>query len=516
MKSEKNNITPTHIKSFSSDISENELEENNQNKINSRIMEIPKVNTYLNLNLHDINNSFCKTSRSSKTDFHQVKNTIHLRINFIININYFIKNYVYDINQIFNKIDSIIYRKITNLIEKSKYYNKFFKEITSNLDKFCFSLDESVNSLNFHFREDKQNFTKVNYIIEKTQNNFTNKINELNKNLQEKLILKGPLSEIKNFHSKISEISKDSYNILNEINKKKDKFCGKYSSHEKLFENFKMNYNSYDKILNLLQKNDFYLIEIELCKVVNKLFTLVDGFFLKYIYCLGELKNICKEFISSVIESIEIYKKEINCLFIINALDTFNIESEDLINNLINSKEIFYDQNDSKDLENLLKIFQNNIIKFNFIKNDQIYYDENFKVNRFKSYEEIVDFFLSIIPEKIKYESSNLSVFNMKFNRTIGYYKEEKESIFVISLQDNILIFSEKLGKKNYEKLYLKNVKFMKIDDKCNPFKFEISEVKLGVLYNSVNRFIFDTKNVWEYLEIKEFFANNKINSIDL
>lgn len=504
-----------NLKALSGDFSDQEFEEKGHNNHTARNIEIPKLTTNININLNDNSNNNLQKSSSSliKTEFPQLKNIIHLRISFLVNINYFIKNYVYDLNQIFNKIDSIIYRKITNLLDKSKYYSKFFKDIISKFENFSFLMEESANSLNFHFREDKYNFSKLNKEIEKTQKVFSTGIFEFNKNIQEKLFAKDSLSEkIKGFHNKIGEISKDSFTILSDLTKKKEKFSNRYNSYEHIFESFKKDYNTTEKLQNNLNKNDFYLIEIELSKIVNKIFSLAEKFFVKYVFCLSQLKNICKDFICFLLELIENYQKILKSFFNINT-NLFEkitmIENDEIVNNIFGDKDLFYDKSEQKELEDLLKIFQNNIIKFNFIKSDVIYFDNNFKTERFKSYEELVDFFISIIPEKVKFESSNLCMYNCKFNQIKGFFKSEKMCILLITIQDNLIIFDEKYSRKNYQKIVKKNAKFSKIDDNNCPFKFEISELKLGVLFNSTDKFIFNTKNPNDFIEFKAFFSEH-------
>jgi len=501
-----------NLKTLSGDFSDQEFEEKDNASLTARNIEIPKLKT-TNINLSDRNNYCSKSARIKKSEFSQIKNMIHLRINFLININYFIKNYVFDLNQIFNKIDSIIYRKITSLIDKSKYYIKFFKDIISKFESFSFSMDESVNSLNFHFREDKYSFHKLNKEIEKTQKIFSTGIFDFNKIIQDKFFAKDSINEkIKNLHNKIGEISKDSFTILSELTKKKEKFCNRFSSYEKTFENFKKDYNSTEKIQNILHKNDFYQIEIMLSKMVNKIFLLAEKFLIKYIFCLLQLKNVCKDFMSMLLESIETYKISLKSFLNINSnfLEKITmIENDEIINNIFADKDLFYDILELKELEDLLKAFQNNIIKFNFIKNDVIYFDENFKMKKFKSFEEIVDFLLLIIPEKVKFESSNMSLFNRQFNQIKGFFKSERTCIIIITIQDNIFLFDEKYSRKNYQRIVMKNAKFNKIDDNNSPFKFDISELKLGLLFNSLDKYIFDTKHPEDFIDLKEFFENN-------
>lgn len=501
-------LTDLSAYSNTGEFSDKELEE----KV-TRNFEIPKSNKYMNVNISDMNSQSNNLIPKNKIEYLQLKNIIHLRINFLVNVNYFIRNYTYDIGQIFNKIDSIIYRKITNLLERRKYYVKFFKDIISNFEKFAFTLEESSASLNFYFREDKQNLNTINKEIHLTQKIFSKKIEEFNSKLAEKLQLKENFGDwLKYFNNKVSEVSKESFSILSELNKKKDKFSIAYSNYEKIFETFKRNYNTSTKLESLLEKYDFFSIEIELSKIINKTFDIAGNFFLKYIYSLSQLKNICREFVKIILDMIQIYRSELKEFFNIceEQLSTFTDKiTENILNEYLSERDIFFDSSELKELEDLFKVFQNNVIKFSFIKNDVIYFDENFSIKKYKSFEEIVDFFISIIPEKINFEASNLCIFNAKFKKTEGMFSKESTNILLVSVQNNLLVFDEKFGRKNFVKLNLKKSKMKKVEDKINPFKFEVSEIKSGMLFNSHVKYIFETKNPEDYVSLKEFFDSN-------
>jgi hypothetical protein len=498
-----NKLSDMSIMSNTGEFSEKELEE----KV-VKNFEIPKSNIYMNVNINDMNTNNNNFIPKNKLDYLQLKNLIHLRINFLVNLNYFIRNYTFDIGQIFNKIDSIIYRKITNLIERRKYYVKFFKDITNNFEKFAFTLEESSTSLNFHFRDDKQNLNAINKEITNTQKVFSKKIEEFNKNLFEKLQLKevSKSDTLKYFNNKISDISKESFSILSELNKKKDKFVNSYNNYERIFESFKRNYNISDKLEGILETYDFFNIEIELSKIINKTFEISESFFLKYIYSLSQLKNICREFVKLILEMIQIYQSELKGFFNIFDNELTSI-TDDILNEYLSEKDIFFDSTELNDLEILFKNFQNNVIKFSFIKNDVIYFDQNFSIKKYKSFEEIVDFFISIIPEKINFEASNLCLFNAKFIKSENMFSKESQNILILSVQNNILIYNPKYSRKNLIRLNMKKTSMKKIDDKINPFKFQINEIKSGILFNSNLKFIFETKIPEDYVKLKEFFG---------
>jgi len=62
-----------------------------------------------------------------------------------------------------------------------------------------------------------------------------------------------------------------------------------------------------------------------------------------------------------------------------------------------------------------------------------------------------------------------------------------------------VLLFEDRINKKTYEKFSLKNLKFKNLLDKNNPYKFEISELKFGMIYNSTLKIILDAEKEETY-----------------
>jgi hypothetical protein len=437
-----------------------------------------------------------------------MKNTIHLKTNLITNLNYFLQNYVNDIQNVFSKLDAIVYKKVTAILDKHKYFLRFFKEITTLYETFSINLLQANNTINLHFKDEDESgpFGVVNSTIDKSQELISNSFYDFSKNLQNKLIIKGPLANVKEFYNKMSHISKDSTLILSEITRKRDKLVQKFQNFEKIFESFKKSFHDTEKLNPLLMKNEFFLIEFEFCNSVNKLFIKIEQFFNKYKRCLTDLKDLTKDFINSLKEGIDTYVFESKKMFLIeemdNALDSMKIKFEALSEN---SKDILLTDSGNKIINDALKVFQTNLLKFTFVKNEKIYNDELFLVDNYHNYEEMIDFLYSILPEKINLMNSSLIVFSCEVKKIYGLFSSARPCVLLITVQNSVLIFEEKVNKKAYEKFNRKNLKFKNLEDKRHPYRFELQELKYGLIYNSTLKMTLEVENQEIYNRLESF-----------
>jgi hypothetical protein len=475
------------------------------------------VNNTINNNLlsqfipvNPLNQVTSVSSMNTMYDYSSIKNTIHLKNNFIANLNFFIQNYVNDIYNLFNKIDAIIYKKVTSILDKNKYFIRFFKEITTLYETFSINLLQANNTISLHFKDEDESspYSQINNTVDKTQELISNSFYDFSKNLQNKIISKGPLSnlKIKEFYNKMSSIAKESSAIISEITKKRDKLVQKYLQNEKLFESFKKSFNDNEKLNAILNKNEFYVKEFEFCNTVNKLFDKIEQFFTKYKQSLSDLKSLTNSFLTSVKDTIDIYATESKKMFLIEEMDNVIDNLKIQIHNLYGEKDILMDYKCHKLLNDQLKIFQTNLIKFSFVKNDDIYIDNYFNIEKYNNYEELTDFLNSLIPNRFDIFNSNLLIFSCEAKKTSGLFKHTKPCVIAITLQGSVLIFDEKINKKLYEKLSLRNLKFKSTEEKNGPYKFELSELKLGMIYNSKVKVILEVESIENYEALENIF----------
>jgi len=396
------------------------------------------------------------------------------------------------------------------ILDKHKYFTRFFKEISALYETFSINLLQANNTISLHFKEEDEEspYSQINNTIDKTQELISNNFYEFAKNLQTRIITKGPLSniKIKEFYNKLGNISKDSNSLLSTITKKRDKIVLKFIQNEKLFEGFKKSFNDQEKLSNILNKNEFFLKEFEYCNSVNKLFGRIENFFTSYIKSLKDLKELTYSFINSIKETIEIYSSESKKMFLIeeieNMFDNLRIDAE----NVSNSKDILMDQKSMKIINDQLKIFQTNLIKFSFVKNEDIYNDEMFDVARNRNFEEMIGFLVTLSPQKCEITNSNLLFYSCQLNKIYGLFKRSKKVTLAFTIQGSILIFEDKINKKNLQRMCLKSTQFLNLEDRSNPLRFELSELVVGVIYNSKMRVTLEAENAEVYKEIENIF----------
>lgn len=434
----------------------------------------------------------------------ETKNIIHLKNNIITNLHYFVHNFTNTIQSVFSKIDAIVYKRTTCLLDKNKYFIRFFREITTLYETFSINLIQANNTINLHFQAEDENgpFTDINTTIDKTQETISNNIYDFSKNLHNKIFSKGPLTNVKELYNKMTIISKESSSIMQEITKKRDKLMHKFMINEKIFESFKKCYNDNEKVISLLNKNDFFLIEFTFCTSVNKLFLKISHYLHNYKKCFNNLKLLVEELIIYLKHAVGMYIEESKKMFSIADADNMLINLSNQINNIDFS--IFpVMSNSNKEINDLLKIYQANLLKSTFVKDDNIYNDSFFSVSHYNKLEELIDFMITVLPHKIDIENSKLLLFACQVTKISGVFRNDKKCVLALTVQNNLYIFNDKINNKNYDKLSLKNIKFRNANDKSHPYRFEISELKVGMIYNSTNKVILEAEDQHAYNQIE-------------
>ena len=135
---------------------------------------------------------------------------------------------------------------------------------------------------------------------------------------------------------------------------------------------------------------------------------------------------------------------------------------------------------------------QNDIIKYNFINNEKTLIDHNFTFNFHKNFHIFLDFIFEVLPEKHDIMYSSLLLYKQELKRDPGLFKSWRKSILIITIQNNVFIFDERINKMVIERFNLKDINIKECEDKSYPLRFVINEEKKGFIYNS---------NVKQFLE---------------
>ena len=174
--------------------------------------------------------------------------------------------------------------KLTNTISENKIILKFFRDISSLYQIFS----DQINLANCGFYEQvstpKMFDESFKSTLKQTQKTLDKTFSELSNNLKNKIIAKGPFSQIDSINNKISIIQKEFNKLIEEIEKKskeiKKNYTGKY---EELFNMLnpsadnKKTKNNY----TIEEIQDFIIIEIDLLKMINKLIKSINSFMLQ-------------------------------------------------------------------------------------------------------------------------------------------------------------------------------------------------------------------------------------------
>ena len=455
-----------------------------------------------------------KTEKFEYTDFSRLKNTILLKNNYLSNLFYFINIYVNDINAIFTKITETIFKKLTNTLDQYKNFLKLFKDIVESYQKISTEMTKNINNL-LNNSSDNNFIDKINNILEKTQTSIAENLLSFSNNLNNNLLINGPFYKIKDLYLKMGNISKEMNTNIGEINFKRDRLIAKHNTNVKIFENFKNNYNDYEKTLTMLKKNDFFLIEYSFLKSFNKLVDKISFFFENYKKQIISLIALISDFTLFLKESIQIYYGENNKIFT-HYLEYQKVEkifdsiSVDQVEEMFKPSKIFEEV--SINFEETFSYFQLNILKYSFIKHDEIYQDEKFKLNSYTNLSELINFIALISPSKISSDNSTLLCNCWEVKRDPGFFKSWKVCYIIVTVQNSIFIFDDKINNSYIDRLDLKTSILTAKEGKKNPYRFELTEMKKGFIYNSNLTYYFDAITQENFEKIVKFLDQKLLN----
>jgi hypothetical protein len=433
---------------------------------------------------------------------YNVKSEIYQKINSLANTFQFTQSYSNDVVTIMQKLVEITFKKTNNTINQNKIFLKFFKEVTNTYQKFSTDLVKANTILKSSIVPDQIFNEAINIIFEKTQETIASNFLNFSNIIHSTIISDGPFSKIKDFYKRMNTIQKAIEKDLNKLVKRKEKINKLYTNkYSKLFEEYKNCYQEPEKLDKICDKYDFFNIELELVCAYDKLFESSQNFHQNFQKNIANLKTLLSDYIEIVKHTIEIYIKENQKLFagqmnlnfetIQKFYDGINKES---IENSFSLKNLLKESDVLKMFNDMLKTYQTNLIKYNIVKDEDIYNAEKFKVEAFSRFDDFVDSFIQFNPKKMEH-SYTLVDHIFKLKRDPGFFKNWKSAILVFTKQQNAIVFDDKLSSKFANMINLKRAKLRVRSETKNPFRFEISEIKKGILFNSNNSFLLDAED---------------------
>ena len=118
------------------------------------------------------------------------------------------------------------------------------------------------------------------------------------------------------------------------------------------------------------------------------------------------------------------------------------------------------------------------------------------------------NFIIEILPERYDIEVSNLITFRTIVKRDPGMFQSWKNSILLITIQNNLYLFDKRIMKDFNENIGLNSFYFKKKNDKKSEMKLQLNETKKGILFKSNISIMIEACGKESYDEIIKVFIS--------
>jgi hypothetical protein len=432
-------------------------------------------------------------SRSNRGNYHifsneSLKPIVQNKIIFLTNLHEFFYNLSNYIFILISKINSITIKKFENTLDQNKYFLKFFRDIMGCYERFSTDLLKSKAIFSTSIKEEKLIFNEINSMIDKSQESLSSNFLTFSTILNQSIVQNGPFTKIQSFYKRMKIIVKNISDDLNRLKSKNERLLQKSKRNTNIFEEFSnLINNDSETIPNFFSKNDFFTIEANYTKTVNKLIDINKKLLRNYIGYFADMKLLIVDYLNLMKETIEIYlnanKKVFTDAASIDSIQSAfnNITKESIESNFTPS--LFFKEN-LKEINEILHEFQTSLNKYNFIKADNAYIDSNFLLENHKSLNDFLGFIIEILPYKYDIEKSNLITYLTQVKRDPGLFQSWKNSMLLITVQNNLYLFDRKIIKPFDIKIGLGSIQFKKKIDSKSEIRIELKEQKKGLIFN--------------------------------
>lgn len=441
------------------------------------------------------------------------------KINEFEDIFHFTYDYLSFIIKLFDKLCQPYISFLKNLfITRIKPNLKYFQNIIPIYQEFALQLImiENNNRVDINNKES-------NLINSVKKMNITNADNlNLTSNNIQNIILNNPLYiKIDTIESKFNEVLSKMNLYVNKLIKRRDKFNIKYKNQiEPYFIGIKERLNNLSLFYEyLLSSRDFLFIEYYIKFNTNKIYNKISQFLINMdllfkssqnLFCdyLALLNNLVKSFYNdnkNVFNISSLLPKKL-LINLDNIMKSSNIrknidkrfEFDKVIEHCMNFKII-------NEINHSLLNYRDNLIKYNYVKNDEIEEIINFNLIKYNSSENFIQFLMRLIPEKFMIKFNEMIELQLDIKKNSGIIKGYTNSLLIITYQGHIFLFdkSKKLEKNKKEEKESNNNKKMSRKEIINSIMLEDNKkVEINTNEKSDNN------------DLYEFIANDKLTDV--
>ena len=441
------------------------------------------------------------------------------KINEFEDIFHFTYDYLSFIIKLFDKLCQPYISFLKNLfITRIKPNLKYFQNIIPIYQEFAMQLIMIENNNRVDINNKESNL--INSVKKMNITNADN-VNLTSNNIQN-IILNNPLYiKIDTIESKFNEVSNKMNLYVNKLIKRRDKFNIKYKNQiEPYFIGIKERLNNLSLFYEyLLSSRDFLFIEYYIKFNTNKIYNKISQFLINMdllfkssqnLFCdyLALLNNLVKSFYNDNknvfnISSLLPKKLVINLDIIMKSSNIRKnidkrFEFDKVIEHCMNFKII-------NDINHSLLNYRDNLIKYNYVKNDEIEEIINFNLIKYNSSENFIQFLMRLIPEKFMLKFNEMIELQLDIKKNSGIIKGYTNSLLIITYQGHIFLFdkSKKLEKNKKEEKESNNNKKMSRKEIINSIMLEDNKkVEINTNEKSDNN------------DLYEFIANDKLTDV--
>jgi len=477
------------------------------NKVNTIITNENKLSDSSS-NKDPILNNINNVRKSSK-EFNKI---LYEKALYLQNMHTFLEIYVDQLVNILQSIINTLSNKITECLDNNKVFLNFYKDIMHSYNKLNSELGNS-NSHMQKFDKDRKSsdnlFGNINHFIEKIQKIISNKFSTFSNVINQQIITKGPFIKIKELYTKLSVLNKNHNEFIQDIVIIKEELikinkenCKVTDSIIKAIEKAETD-NKFDE---LIKKHDLFNMEIQYLKKYNKCILLITNFLIANKVIINDLKVLLTDFVGLIKDSITQYLGDTDKIFksldLIEILKSINSSlSKEIVLAIFKPLVIFSDSEDLTNLSECLIKFACNNNKYIFVKNKLPVnnLEENLNISQFNNIEDLITFIQLFIPVTIDGKKSNFIQTLFEIKRDPGILSKTRPSFLVLTFQNNIIVYDEKIYSSPVDIYKYEFVTFKVKDEK--KFRFEIIEDNKKSLFTSSLTFETTSKEKLEEFE---------------
>lgn len=411
---------------------------------------------------------------------------------FLKKVSTYISQYTFTIhymNNILSLFSNLIYPmidKYSSVFKSIKTYMKFFKEIVSVYS----SMGNEMKKRKAMIEKGKLIGEDMKRIVEGSREKIGEGLMEIAKRIKNEVIIKEEFTKYESVSGKIEEIEKKIKKMFIKIEHRKNKIIKLYEkNYMKILEAFKVKYNDNDLDDSLCNMIDFIIIEHNIIQYINKAYKKVQRFITEIKELISSMFTLISPYMTIIKQCVDIYStcshsspnEELNEFY--KAISSESLQSQLSPNHIISSN------NKRKEMTEVLSSLQTLYIKNTQFEDNIIIYDNyRFTIDNYDTFDNLIDFLLTLIPYEIEINYTELISFKGEYLRDAGLFKGWKKCFIVITIQGHLIIFDEdksdeKVNDVSVNKLFLVyrlNVVGIKKKESRTKKMFEIYENEKG------------------------------------